>query len=104
MFIVDQYFASRSYTYVFNKFQVKYPDIAVPNNLTIMRLITHFLEFESVSDKKRTGRSTILTDAKLAEVKNVTFSYRGETPPPWNGPRQYSESDKEVKILFISCS
>jgi hypothetical protein len=36
-----------------------------------MRLIVRFRETGSVSDKKRTGRPIILTDAKLAEVRNV---------------------------------
>jgi len=71
VFLVKQYFASRSYACVVDEFRVKYLDVAVPNNSTITRLITRFRETGSVSDKKRTGRPTILTDAKLAEVRNV---------------------------------
>ncbi|KAL4084269.1 hypothetical protein QTP88_028094 [Uroleucon formosanum] len=71
VFIVEHYFASRSYACVVDEFRVKYPNVAVPNNSTITRLIARFRETGSVSDKKRTGRPTVLTDAKLAEVRNV---------------------------------
>lgn len=71
VFIVEQYFASRSYACVIDEFRVKYPNVGVPNKSTITRLIAHFRETGSVSDKKKTGRPTILTDAKLAEESNV---------------------------------
>lgn len=71
VFIVEQYFASRLYTFVVDQFCVKYRDVTVPYNLTITRLITHFRETVSVVEKKRTGRLAIFTDAKLVEVINV---------------------------------
>lgn len=51
VFIVKQYFAIRSYACVVDEFRVNYPYAAVPNNSTIMRLIAHFHEFGSVSNK-----------------------------------------------------
>jgi len=53
VFIVEQHFTSRSYACVIDKFRVKYPNVAVPNNSTITRLITRFRETISVSDKKK---------------------------------------------------
>lgn len=48
--IVEHYFFSRSYAYVVDEFHGKYPGVAVPNNSTIMRLITHFRECKSVEE------------------------------------------------------
>ncbi|KAJ4452047.1 hypothetical protein ANN_03563 [Periplaneta americana] len=69
VFIVEHYFSSRSYARVVDEFRRNYPDVTVPNNSTITRLIARFSECESVADKKRTGRPAILTPAKLAETR-----------------------------------
>jgi len=71
VFIVERYFTSHSYACVVDKFRVKYLDVSVPNNSTITRLIARFHESGTFSDKKRTGRPTVLTDDKSAEVRNV---------------------------------
>src|SRR5678815_5051195 len=69
VFILEQYLACLSYARVKNALSDRYPDEAVPNNLTITRLIAHFRENGSVADRKSVGRPTILTTAKLAELR-----------------------------------
>jgi hypothetical protein len=51
---VEHYFASRSYARVADEFRREYPDS------------NRFRECGSVSDRKRSGRPAILTEAKLA--------------------------------------
>lgn len=68
VFIVEHYFASRSYARVVDEFRRNYPDSAVPNNSSITRLIERFRECGSVADRKRTGRPVILTEAKMADI------------------------------------
>lgn len=70
VFIIEQYFTSRSYACVIDEILVKYPGVVVLENWTIMRLFAFFRESVSVLDKKRIGRTTI-----LAEVKNVMLSF-----------------------------
>ncbi|PSN51543.1 hypothetical protein C0J52_09915 [Blattella germanica] len=48
-----------------------YPDVIMPNNSAITRIITHLRECGAVAGKKRTGRQAILTFAELAELRNV---------------------------------
>lgn len=102
MFIVEQYFVSRSYDYVIDGFLVKYPNVAVFNNLTITRLIARFRETESVSDKKGIGRSTILTDVKLAEVRNVMMRSPSKSLRRLSVHSQisYSSAQKAMKLKF----
>jgi hypothetical protein len=71
VFILEHYFASRSYARVADEFRWRYPDSAVPNNSTITRLIDGFRECGSVADRKRSGRPTILTEAKLADMEGM---------------------------------
>jgi hypothetical protein len=71
VFIVEHYFASRSYARVPDEFRWEYPDSAVPNNLTITRIINRFRECGLVSDRKRSARPDILTEAKLADVEKM---------------------------------
>lgn len=71
VFIVEQYFASRSYSNVVDGFRVKYPGVAVPNNstITILTRLTHFRKSGSVLNKKRTGRPTVLTTLNWLRLK-----------------------------------
>jgi transposase len=62
---VGHYFSSRSYARAADEFRREYPDSAVPNNSTITRIINRFQKCGSVSDRKRSGRPVILTEAKL---------------------------------------
>jgi transposase len=71
VFSVEHYFASRSYARVADEFRREYPDSAVPNNSTITRIINRLRECGSVSDRKRSGRPAILTEAKLADVEKM---------------------------------
>jgi transposase len=71
VFIFEHYFASRSYARVADEFRWMYLDSAVPNNSTTTRLIDRFRESGSVADRKRSGRPTILTEAKLADVEGM---------------------------------
>ncbi|KAJ8879687.1 hypothetical protein PR048_020295 [Dryococelus australis] len=71
VFIVEHYFATRSYARDADEFRLRYPDAAVPNNAKIRRLINRFRESGSVADKKRSARRAILTEAKLAEVERT---------------------------------
>jgi hypothetical protein len=66
IFVVEHYFASRSYARVADEFRREYPDSTVPNNSTITSTINRFRECRTVSDRKRSKRQVILTEAKLA--------------------------------------
>jgi hypothetical protein len=69
VFIVGHYFASHSYAHVADEFRWEYPDSAVSNNLTITKIINRFWECGSVSDRKRSRRPAILTEAKVVFVR-----------------------------------
>ncbi|KAJ8874175.1 hypothetical protein PR048_025017 [Dryococelus australis] len=71
VFIVEHYFATRSYARVADEFRLRYPDTTVPNNATITRLSNRFRESGSAADKKRSGRPAILAEAKLADVERT---------------------------------
>jgi transposase len=68
---VEHYFPTHSYAGVADEFRQEYPDSAVPNNSTITRIINRFRECGSVSDRKRSGRPVMLTEAKLADVEKM---------------------------------
>ena len=69
VFIIESYFAYKSYKRVKDKFRLKFPNSAVPNNTTITRLINKFRETGSVQDRKSTGRPSVLTEQVLDNVK-----------------------------------
>src|SRR5678815_6027517 len=71
------------------------------NNSTKMRLIAHFRENDSVADRKIVSRPTILTTAKLAEVRKVmlrspTKSLRRLSA---NSQLSYGSAHKAMKML-----
>lgn len=69
VFIIESYFAYKSYERVKDEFRLKFPNSAVPNNTTITRLINKFRETGSVQDRKSTGRPSVLTEQVLDNVK-----------------------------------
>ncbi|KAJ4447688.1 hypothetical protein ANN_09696 [Periplaneta americana] len=54
-----------------DEFRRNYPDVAVPNNSTITRIIARFRDCGSVADKKRTGRPATLTPQRA--MKRLHF-------------------------------
>ncbi|PNF43648.1 hypothetical protein B7P43_G18291 [Cryptotermes secundus] len=71
VFIVEHYFASHSYACVTDEFHPEYLDSAVHNNSTITRINNRFRDCGSVSDRKRSGRLAILTEAKLDDTEKM---------------------------------
>ncbi|PSN54000.1 hypothetical protein C0J52_13467 [Blattella germanica] len=68
-FILQHYFASRSYAHVKDEFCMNHPDVVVPNNSTITIII---IPFEGMWISCRQEENwAILTAAILAEVRNV---------------------------------
>ena len=55
VFIVEHYFASRSYAHVVDEFRRKYPDAEARNNSTITRIIARFGECGSIADGRYPG-------------------------------------------------
>lgn len=69
IFMLECFFARKSYSYVTKEFLKKYPDTAVSNNLTVTRLVHRFRTTGSVADKKSAFRPSILNDEKPSEVE-----------------------------------
>ena len=69
VFILQQYFSTRPYAQVKRSLQARYPDALNINAMTISRLVDHFRETGGVHDRKRSGRSSVLTDEKTEDVK-----------------------------------
>ncbi|GFR33191.1 DUF4817 domain-containing protein [Trichonephila clavata] len=68
--IVEFWFASKAHCRVTNAFQQKYPGETAPNASTITRLVQGFRDTESVADRKRSGRASIVK-TKGADVETV---------------------------------
>lgn len=69
IFILEQYFATKSYVSVKEAFQIKFVGVPPPEKKSISRLTNRFRETGSVCDRKRSGRPTVLTDDVLENVK-----------------------------------
>jgi transposase len=69
LFLVEEYFASKSYKHCQQRFGQRFPDVQVPNKSTIVRLIQRFRDQGSVADRSRSGRLTLLTPAVLHDVQ-----------------------------------
>jgi hypothetical protein len=61
VFILEHYFATKSFAAVREAFRNAYSDKAVPNKTTIHRLVTTFRDTGSVCDRKNVRRRTVLT-------------------------------------------
>ena len=76
VFIVEHYFASKSFQATQNAFVNAYPDIPPPNKASIHHLVKKFRSTGSVLNAKREKPRTVLTPEKLNEI-NAMF----ETSP-----------------------
>jgi hypothetical protein len=65
VFILEHYFAPKSFVAVCEAFSSAYRDREVPNKTTIHRLVTKFLDIGSVFDRKHVWRRTVLTGEAL---------------------------------------
>jgi hypothetical protein len=65
MFILEHYFASKSFAAVREAFCSAYPDKEVPNKTTIHRLVTKLWVTGSVCYRKHVRRRIVLTGERL---------------------------------------
>jgi hypothetical protein len=70
VFILEHYFATKSFAAIRETFSNAYPDKEVPNKI-IHRLITKFRDTGSVCDRKHVRRRTVLTDETLRNVEET---------------------------------
>ncbi|GFT58928.1 DUF4817 domain-containing protein [Trichonephila clavipes] len=68
--IMEFYFAIKSQCRVINAFQQKYPGETAPNESTITLLVQRFRDTGSVSDRKRSGRASIVK-TKVTDVESA---------------------------------
>ena len=103
IFLVENYFSTRSYLKCQSAFREKYPHSTVPNKSTISRVVRNFRETGSVYDKTRCRKSTVLTQQKLAEVQGILK----ETPQTSLSKLQkqcslsYGSANRATKILHM---
>jgi hypothetical protein len=71
VFIVEHYFASKSFAAVREAFSNACPDKGPPNKTTIHRLVTKFRDTGSVCDRKPVWRRTVLTGETLRNVEET---------------------------------
>jgi hypothetical protein len=71
VFILEHYFASKSFAAVREAFSNACPDKEVPNKTTIHLLVTKFRGTGSVCDRKHVRRRTVLTDVTLRNVEET---------------------------------
>jgi hypothetical protein len=68
VFIAEHYLAPRSYLTCQNEFRDTFPDSPVPNKSTVSRLVNRFRDTESVQDRNRSGRPSVLMHVSLNAV------------------------------------
>jgi hypothetical protein len=71
VFILEHYFASKSFAAVREEFSSAYPDKEVPNKTTIQRLVTEFWDTGSVCYRKHVWNPTVLTGGTLRKVEET---------------------------------
>jgi hypothetical protein len=71
VFILEHYFASKSFAAVREAFSNAHPDKEVPNKTIIRRLVTKFRVTGSVRDTKHVRRRTVLTGETLQKVEET---------------------------------
>jgi hypothetical protein len=69
VFILEHYISTRSYAECQNAFRNSFPDSVVPNKSTIQRLVKCFRENESVGEKRRSGRPSVLSNDSLEDIR-----------------------------------
>jgi hypothetical protein len=77
VFILEHYFASKSFATIREAFSKAYPDMEVPNK-TIHLRVTKFWDTGSVCDRKLVQRRTVLTDGKVKEKLRTELQFFGE--------------------------
>jgi hypothetical protein len=70
VFILEHYFASKSFTAVSEAFSNAYPDKEVPNK-TIIRVVTKFQDTGNDCDRKHVWRRTVLTGETLRNTEET---------------------------------
>jgi hypothetical protein len=73
VFILEYYFASKSFSAVREAFSSVYPHKEVPNKTTTHRLVT-FRDTGSVCDRKQDRRRTVLTGETRHSVEETGLS------------------------------
>jgi hypothetical protein len=71
VFVLEHYFASKSFAAIRVAFSIAYPDKKVPKETTIHRLATTFRDTGNVCDGKRVRRRAVLKDETLRNVEET---------------------------------
>jgi hypothetical protein len=76
VFVLEHYFASKSFAAVREAFSNAYPDKKVPNKTTIHRAFTEFRDTGSVCDKCSSSDKTVPSDFKqcITEIRLQEFN------------------------------
>jgi hypothetical protein len=69
VFILERYFPTRSYAECQNAFRNSFPDSVVPNKSTVQRLVERFRETQSIGEKRRSGRPSVLSNDSLEDIR-----------------------------------
>ncbi len=71
MFIIKQYYASKSYAKCLSKFAERYPHVPIPSKSAILRVITNFEQTTSVQNLKHNRRRNVLTPERLGKIRTA---------------------------------
>jgi hypothetical protein len=69
VFILEHYFPTRSYAECQNVFRNSFLVSVVPNKSTIQRLVERFRETESIGEKRRSCRLSVLSNYSLEDIR-----------------------------------
>jgi hypothetical protein len=85
VFILEHYFASKSFTAVREAFSYAYPYKEVPNKTTVQRLVTKFRGTESVCDKcspsDKTSETTAVSIPSSASAATAGYGCKNSVLP-----------------------
>jgi hypothetical protein len=69
VFILEHYFSTWSYAECQNAFRNSFPDSVVPNKSIVQSLVERFRESGSTREKRRFGRSSVLSNGSLEDIR-----------------------------------
>jgi hypothetical protein len=69
VFILEQYFSTRTYAECQNAFRNSFPDSVLPNKSTIQCLLECFRETGSTGEKRCSGHLSVLSNDSLEDIR-----------------------------------
>ncbi len=71
VFIIKCYYQTGSLKRVRETFEVEFPDVSPPGNKAILHIVKKFENHHTVSDLRRSGRTSVRTEESKEKIRNV---------------------------------